>query len=74
MPLNNLDDMVEAAVALLPPTGSKVEFNAYKAQLYTAYPDGGRDAFAHMIKKNVVNKELVSGPDGKPVVMLSRKA
>lgn len=74
MPVNNLEDLVIAAVALLPPTGSKIEFDAYKAQLYAAYPDGGRDAFAHMIKKGIVNKELDRNNDGKLVVMLSRKA
>lgn len=74
MPVNNLQDLVDAAVELLPPAGQEVEFDAYKAKLYAAYPDGGRDAFAHMIKKGVIAKKLMSGADGKPVVMLSRKA
>lgn len=74
MPVNNLDDLVQAAVELLPPVGTNVEFNAYKAQLYAAYPDGGRDAFAHMIKKNVVDTKMSRDAAGKLVVMLSRKA
>jgi hypothetical protein len=66
--------MVKAAVALLPPAGEEVEFDTYKAKLYSEYPDGGRDSFAHMIKRDVVNKKLRKNADGKPVVMLSRKA
>jgi hypothetical protein len=68
-----LDDSVKAAVDLLPAVGTEMEFDAYKAKLYAADPDNGRDAFAHMIKKEIVNKKLSRDASGKIVVMLSRK-
>ena len=74
MALQTLDQIVAAGVELLPPVGQEVEFDTYKAQLYAAYPDGGRDAFAHMIKRDVIKKMLGRNAEGKPVVMLSRKA
>lgn len=69
-----LQESIDAAVNLLPPLGQEVEFNAYKAKLYAADPNNGRDAFAHMIKKEVIAKKLGSNEQGKPVVMLSRKS
>lgn len=65
---------IEDALALLPPAGQEVEFDAYKAQLYTANPDNAKDAFTQMLKRELVNKRLVTKDDGKHVVMLSRKA
>lgn len=70
----SLEDVVKAGIELLPPVGQKVEFDEYKAKLYAAYPDGGKDAFARMIKAELVNKELSADANGKMVVLLSRKA
>jgi len=70
----SMQDSVGVAVGLLPPEGSKVEFNAYKSQLYSALPENGKDVFAHMIKANLINKELDRNDEGAIVVMLSRKA
>jgi len=68
----SLEQLVSYAIDLLPSTGT-IEFNAYKAKLYAAQPDGGRDAFAHMIRANLINKSLERDAGGKPKVMLSRK-
>lgn len=73
MPATDLQSMVNEAVEMLPPAGEKVEFNAYKAQLYAANPDNGRDVFAHMIKREVVKKELGRNEENAIVVLLSRK-
>ena len=70
----NLDQMVDEALDLLPPVGQTVDFDAYKEQLRTAYPDASRDIFAHMLRQNLVGKKLVRGEDGKPRVQLSRLA
>lgn len=70
----SLDDIVKAGIDLLPSNGDKVEFDTFKSQLYAAYPDGGQNAFARMIKAELIKKELGTGTDGKPVLMLSRKA
>jgi hypothetical protein len=67
-----LDDAVQAALDLLPPAGTEVEFDAYKAQLYAVNPDNGRDAFAHILKRDLVNKQLVTTSPGVHKVMLSR--
>lgn len=64
---------IEDALDLLPPAGQEVEFNAYKAQLYAANPDTGKDAFTQILKRELVNKRLVTTEPGKHVVMLSRK-
>jgi hypothetical protein len=68
-----MDELVAQAIALLPVSG-KVEFNVYKAQLYAALPDYGRDVFASMIKRSLVQKELGRDGSGNVVVLLSRKA
>jgi hypothetical protein len=73
MPQNDMQSMVSDAIDLLPPAGQKVEFNAYKAQLYAANPNNGRDVFAHMIKRELVNKELGNNDENGIVVLLSRK-
>lgn len=69
-----LQDSVDAALELLPAVGQKVEFDAFKAQLYTADPDNGRDAFAYMIKQGLMQKKLEHSPEGGMSLMLSRKA
>ena len=69
-----LQDSVDAAVELLPPAGQTVEFNAYKAKLFTADPNNGKDAFAYMLKGDVINKTMGRNAEGKPVVLLSRKS
>jgi hypothetical protein len=73
MPANDLQGMVNEAVDMLPPKGEKVEFNAYKAKLYAANPDNGQAVFSHMIKREVVNKELGRNEENAIVVLLSRK-
>lgn len=70
----SLDDVVKAGIELLPKAGEKIEFDAYKARLYAAYPEAGRDAFARMIKAELINKELSQDKDGKLVLLVSRKA
>jgi len=69
--LLNLNDVVSDALTLLPAEG-EVEFNDYKAQLYVEYPEQGRDAFQHMLKKDMFKKRLDTS--ARPVkVYLSRK-
>jgi len=68
-----MDEMVGKAIELLPKSGT-VEFNAYKAQLYAALPDNGRDVLAHMIKRGMIENQLGRDSSGKVVVLLSRKA
>ncbi len=68
----SIDSQVQAALELLPVSG-EVEFDAYKAQLYAANPDGGKAAFQMMLKNQMVNKRLDLST--RPVtVHLSRKA
>lgn len=74
MATQTLDEMVRGSLDLLPPAGQKVDFDEYKSQLYAAYPDNGRDVFAHLIKREIVNKNLERNAEGKLVVMISRKA
>ena len=69
-----MDEMIASALELLPAAGSKVEFDVYKSKLYAANPEKGRDVFAYMIKRDLVQKELSRNSDGAVVVMLSRKA
>jgi len=69
--LLNLNDIVVDALTLLPIEG-EIEFNAYKAQLYVEYPEQGRDAFQHLLKKNMVKSRLDTST--RPVtVYLSRR-
>jgi len=74
MARENLDALVETAIKLLPADGSQLEFNAYKAKLYSALPDEGKDAFTRMLTANMVNKSLSRDSAGNVVVLLSRKA
>jgi len=66
--------MIAEALALLPPVGQSVEFEAYKAKLYAANPEKGRDVFAHLIKKDLLDKKLSRDAAQKIIVLLSRKA
>lgn len=68
----SLDDIVKAGIAMLPPAGEKMVFDDFKAKLYAAYPDGGRDAFARMIKADLIKKELDKDKDGNHVLLVSR--
>jgi hypothetical protein len=68
----NLDQVIAAAIELLPAKPAKVEFDAYKAQLQDAFPDSWHPAFTRMIKADLVAKELANGENGKPVVLVSR--
>lgn len=74
MPERTLQGSIDSALDLLPPVGETVEFDAFKAQLYAADPDGGRDAFAHIIKRDLAKKKLTRNAEGKMVVILSRLA
>lgn len=69
-----MDELVVQALELLPPAGQTMEFDAYKAKLYAAIPDNGRDVFAHMIKRDLVGKKLSRKSDGSVAILLSRKA
>jgi hypothetical protein len=70
----NMDEVVKSAVALLPPVGQDIEFDEFKAKLYAAEPNNGRDAFALMLKNDLVNKTLKTVGDHQHRVMLSRKS
>lgn len=72
MPPKEVQAQIEDALALLPATG-EIEFDAYKAQLYIANPDGGKAVFTHILNAGKLNKR-VKIEDGVPVVYLSRKA
>lgn len=67
------DGLVKEAVALLPADGGKVVFDDYKANLYAKQPETGRDVFAHMIKADIINKELGRDKDSNVVLYVSRK-
>jgi len=69
----NLDTLVAKAIGLLPSNGSTMEFNAYKAALYSAMPDQGKEAFTRMLTADLVNKSLSRDSNGATVVLLSRK-
>jgi len=66
------NDMVAAALELLPKAGEWMEFDDYKANLYNANPSKGRDVFAHIIKNDLALKKLDTNTEGRVVVMLSR--
>lgn len=68
-----MDEMIGAALALLPPAGQTVEFEAYKQKLYAANPTNGRDVFAHLLKRDLVGKKISRNAQGGMVVLLSRK-
>lgn len=69
-----LQQSIDGALELLPPVGQVVEFDTFKGQLYATDPDGGKDAFTHIIKNNLVKRDLVRNAEGAMVVQLSRKA
>lgn len=69
----NLDTLVAKAISLLPSNGSTMEFNAYKAALYSAMPDQGKEAFTRMLTANLITKSLTRDSNGKTAVLLSRK-
>jgi len=68
----SMQEMVNNAIALLPPAGEWVEFDEYKSNLYSSNPQNGRDVFAHLIRRELVLKRLDTNTDGKVVVFLSR--
>jgi len=69
---SSMQQMVESAVQLLPAKGTWMEFDEYKAKLYSANPSNGRDVFAHIIKNDLVLKKLDVNTAGSVVVLLSR--
>lgn len=74
MEKKTMQESINGALELLPPVGQTVEFNVFKGQLYAADPDGGKDAFTHIIKNNLVKRDLRRNEQGEMVVDLSRKA
>lgn len=70
MPPLALNDVVADALELLPVEG-EIEFEAYKANLYAEYPEAGRDAFQHILKKDMVGKRLDTST--RPVTVYLRR-
>lgn len=68
-----MDEMLSEAVEMLPPVGKTVVFDDFKAQLYSANPNNGRDVFSYLIRQGLVQKRLSRNSDGQMVVLLSRK-
>ena len=68
----NEQEQVEQALNLLPSDGSEVEFDAYKATLYAANPDGGKATFTRILTNKMVNRRL-SLSNGVYTVFLSKK-
>ena len=64
----DLNSVIQAGIALLPDGGKRVVFDDFKANLYAHYPNLGREAFARMIKADLIGKELSVGSDGKHVL------
>ena len=52
-----MNDLLAQALALLPASG-EVEFDAYKAQLFTAMPDNAKDVFTYALKNDLLNKRV----------------
>lgn len=73
MAVKNFEDQLDEALALLPAVGQWMEFNEYKAKLYSANPQGGQPVFERMLKFDVVQKKLDVDTNGKPIVLLARK-
>jgi hypothetical protein len=70
--LQTLQESIDAAVELLPPAGQSIEFDEFKAQLYAANPDGGRDAFAYMLKNKLVKTTVTRQADKSMRTTLER--
>lgn len=68
----NEQEQVNQALALLPSDGSEVEFDAYKAALYAANPDGGKVTFTRILTNKLVNRRLTLA-NGGYAVWLSKK-
>lgn len=67
-----IDQQMKEALDLLPVEG-EVEFDTYKAQLYAANPDGGKEAFTNLLKNHALNRRVDFST--RPVtVYLARKA
>jgi len=52
-------EQLQEALDLLPSYDKPESFDDFKARLYAKNPNGGRDVFAHMIKNDMLRKELV---------------
>ena len=70
----SLQEQIDEAVAMLPPKGERVEFDTFKANLYAANPDGGRDAFAYMLKRGLVKTRVTRQADKSMLTTLERPA
>jgi len=68
-----MDNLVVQALAMLPASG-EVVFDVYKASLQAAMPDKAKDVFTHILKNDLLNKEVRYNSDGQITVYLSRKA
>lgn len=69
-----LQEQIDAAVEMLPPAGQRVEFDEFKAQLYAANPDGGKDALTYMLKNRLVTTTVVRQADKSMLTTLERPA
>lgn len=67
-----VQQQIEEALALLPETG-EIEFDAYKALLQAQNPDGAKEVFTQILKKQMLARRLITRPL-PATVMLSRKA
>ena len=72
--MKSFNEQLKDAIELLPPGGKQVVFDDYKAQLYAANPDGGKAVFTHMIKNDLLGKELVRDASGNIALVVSRLA
>lgn len=68
-----MDEMLGDAIEMLPPAGKTIVFDDFKAQLYAANPNNGRDVFSYLIRQGLIQKKLSKNSDGQMVVLLSRK-
>lgn len=69
---DSFNDKVKEALALLPPEGQKMEFDEYKAKLYSVNPDTGKDVFTHLIKRDLIGKVLDQREDGSHMLNVFR--
>ncbi|MBI1278192.1 MAG: hypothetical protein GC179_08700 [Anaerolineaceae bacterium] len=68
----SLQEQIEAAVEMLPPAGETILFDEFKAKLYAANPNGGRDAFAFMLKNGLAKTTVQRQPDKSMKTFLQR--
>jgi hypothetical protein len=72
--LASFNDQLKQAVELLPSADKPMIFDDYKAQLYSVNPDGGKAVFTHMIKNDLLRKELARDSSGNVILVVSKLA